>query len=136
MIKNLKRINKALIKQFLKFALTGTIGTLIHISLLYILTEYFSIYYIISSVIAFMIGNLTVFYINKTWTFNEDIKHKTINRYFKYFTISIIALILNISLLYAFTEYLKFYYIFSQLLATCFSLWVNFIGNKVWTFKD
>lgn len=57
--------------QFLKYSLVGLIGTFINIIILYILTEYFKIYYIISAIIAIGITVITNFIGNKIWTFRK-----------------------------------------------------------------
>ena len=69
------------------------------------------------------------------WTFKEDIKFKTGFRYSKFFIVSTLAALINLSLLYAVTEFFGIWYILSQIIATGFSLVVNFLGNKIWTFK-
>jgi len=57
--------------QFLKYSLVGLVGTLINLAILYILTEYFHIYYMISAVIAIGITLITNFIGNKVWTFQK-----------------------------------------------------------------
>ena len=62
---------KEIFFQFLKFALVGLTGTFINIIILYILTEYFKIYYVISEIIAIGFTLITNFIGNKIWTFRE-----------------------------------------------------------------
>ncbi|TFF95500.1 MAG: hypothetical protein EU547_07465, partial [Promethearchaeota archaeon] len=49
-------ISKSFIKQILKFAIVGAIGTIVNISILYLLTEYLNVFYIISEVFAFIMA--------------------------------------------------------------------------------
>lgn len=123
------------LKEFSKFSLVGIINTSIHLSLLYVLTEFFSIWYLLSSFLAFLVALTNSFIMNTLWTFKKNIKHKTINKYTKFLTISIIAAILNLFLLYVFTEFVGLWYMISQIIAIIFTLMINFIGNKFWTFK-
>jgi len=126
---------KQISREFLKFAIVGIINTLIHLFLLYILVEYFSIYYILASFIAFVFAVTNSFIMNTVWTFKEKIRIKPGFRYCKFFVISAIAALVNLSLLYIITEFFGIWYILSQIIATGFSLIVNFIGNKFWTYK-
>lgn len=125
---------KEIIFQFFKFAFVGLIGTFVNIFILYILTEYFNIYYIISALFAFFIAVTTNFIFNKIWTFSEKIYERTTKEYTNFFLVSLSALSVNIFFLYIFTEFLGIHYIISQIIAIGISLMINFIENKIWTF--
>lgn len=121
--------------EFFEFAFVGLIGTAINITILYLFTEYYKVYYIYSAMVAFLVAATTNYVLNKVWTFKEKINNKIIEKYFKFLAVSLIALSVNLILLYFFTEFLKIYYIISQMLAIGLSLIINFIGNKIWTFQ-
>ena len=135
MKKGLVLLGKQVSFEFIKFVLVGCINTLLHLSILYLLVEYFSIYYVFASLIAFIIAVINSFIMNTLWTFKKDIKTKTGSRYGKFFIVSVIAVMANLLLLYLITEYIGIWYILSQVIATGFSLIINFIGNKFWTYK-
>jgi putative flippase GtrA len=128
-------MEKKVIIQFFKFAVVGGINTLINMGVLFIFTEYFKIYYLISAIFAFMVAVTNSFILNKIWTFKEDIKERVAKKYSKFFIISIIALLVNLFFLFLLTDVFKLYYLISQIIAICLSLWINFFGNKLWTFK-
>ncbi len=121
--------------QFLKFAIVGVINTLVNLIVLYLLTEFFGIYYMVSAVFAFLVAVTNSFILNKIWTFNENISENIFNRYIKFFAVSTFALLINLMILYLFTEFLRIYYMASQIIAIALSLWINFFFNKLWTFK-
>ncbi len=123
-------------REFIKFAIVGVTNTLIHLSILYVLTEFFSVWYILSSFLAFLVAVTNSFIFNTLWTFKKDIKHKTTTRYGKFFIVSVITALLNLFFLYVFTEYIGLWYMLSQLVAIVLTLMMNFIGNKFWTFKE
>ena len=50
-----KMIDKT-IKQFVKFSIVGVSNTLINLLVLFILTDFFHVYYIISAVFAFIVA--------------------------------------------------------------------------------
>jgi len=121
--------------QFFKFAFVGTVGTLITIFILYALTEWAGIYYIISSAFAFIIAMTHNFILNKIWTFKESLSLNLKRKYIQFSFVSVIALFVNISFLYLFTEFFRIYYIISQVLAIGVAFIINFSGNKLWTFN-
>ena len=121
--------------EFIKFALVGALNTGIHLGILYLLTEYFGIYYLLASCIGFCAAVTNSFILNTIWTFKADIKDKPKSRYAKFFAISLVALGVNLGGLYLLTEHFHIWYMFSQLMATGISLFINFLGNKLWTYK-
>ncbi len=126
---------KNVIKEFFKFAFVGLIGTIVNLVILYSFTEFLKIYYMISAVAAFVVAATSNFILNKIWTFKEEMKHEFLGKYIKFFFVSVVALIINLLFLYLFTEFLGIYYIISQVLAIGVALIINFLGNKLWTFK-
>jgi len=121
--------------EFFKFALVGIIGTIIHLIILYLLTEFLGIYYIVSSLLGYLLALTIGFILNKTWTFKESFKTNVINKYIKFFTVCTVSLFVNLLFLYLLTEFLNIYYLISQVLAAGISLLLNFSGSKIWTFK-
>lgn len=90
----------------------------------------------ISAIIAFFVAVNNSFVLNKIWTFKENNLDKSKTKYLKFIIISILALGINLLILYITTEIFKIYYLISQIIAIGISLWVNFLGNKIWTFKE
>lgn len=123
------------IKEFFKFSIVGFFGTVINLAILYFLTEFAGVYYLLSAFFAFLIAVINNFFLNKIWTFKEKINYKPIRKFGQFLFISIIALLVNLAFLYVFTDLFGIYYMFSQLFAIVLSLFVNFIGNKFWTFR-
>ncbi|HLC56216.1 MAG TPA: glycosyltransferase family 2 protein [Candidatus Nanoarchaeia archaeon] len=126
---------KNVIKEFVKFGIVGGIGTLVNIAILYLFTEKIGVYYIISAILSFIVAMTSNFILNKTWTFNENIKLKIGKEYLQFSLVSFSALLVNLFFLYIFTEVLGVYYIISQIIAIGIALIINFFGNKIWTFS-
>jgi len=123
-------------REFIKFSIVGVVNTLIHLAVLYMLVEFFGVWYVLGSFIAFLVAVTNSFVINTVWTFRADIRYKTKRRYGKFFVVSSVAAVLNLFFLYLFTEWVGLWYMFSQVLAIGFTLMINFLGNKVWTYCD
>ncbi len=128
-------MKKQVIKQFLKFAVVGVFGTLIHVGLLYFFTEFLNIYYILSSFFGYFVALSIGFIVNKVWTFEESIRTRAISKYSKFFAVCMFSLGISLILLYALTEFFGIHYIVSQILARGVALIINFLGNSLWTFR-
>lgn len=134
MIKNILN-KKGSIKEFFKFAIVGGMGTVWTILILYLLTEFAGIYYIMSATLAFLFAMTHNFVLNKIWTFKEKIRANIKSKYIKFAIVSVVALGVNLSFLYIFTEFLGIYYLISQVLAIGVALIINFLGSKIWAFS-
>lgn len=126
---------KNVIKEFVKFAVVGGIGTLINITVLYLLTEKAGIHYLISAIFSFIVAMTNNFILNKVWTFKENIRESIKKKYLQFGLVSVLALLINLIFLYIFTEVFGIYYLISQILAIGIAFMINFLGNKIWTFS-
>jgi len=126
---------KNVLEQFFKFAIVGIIGTVVNLLFLYIFTDLFEIYYLISAMFSFVISLTNNYILNKIWTFKEKIKSDFNKKYLKFALVSLCSLVVNLVFLYLFTEFIGIYYMLSQILAIGFAMIVNFLGNKIWTFS-
>ncbi len=133
---NNKIFSKPFILEFVKFATVGAMGTVVNLSILYLFTDIFKIYYLISEVFAFFISVLNNYILNKIWTFKEEIKENMVIKYIQYSIVSVISLAVNIIILFVLVEYFNIWYIFAGVIAIAASFLVNFIGNKLWTFRE
>ncbi len=66
-----EKIKSDLGKKYLKFGLVSVLTLLVNLFFLYIFTEFFGIYYIISQVLAIGIALILNFFGNKIWTFSR-----------------------------------------------------------------
>ncbi len=119
--------------QFVKFCMVGSIGGVIHLGVLYILTEYFHIWYILSAAIGFTAGVINNFILNKYWTF-QDRAPQIPRQFVSFFVISVVSLAINLSVLYILTEYVGIWYMAAQLMAILVALSNNYLSNRRFTF--
>lgn len=131
----INRKYKNLIYQFLKYVFVGGMAFLFDFGTLYILTEYFGIYYLTSSVVAFIIGLNVNYFLAKFLVFKAS-KIKDIKKEYLYIVgISLSALFLNQILLFLLTEKIGIYYLLSKIIITIILLFYNFIIRKVFIFE-
>ncbi|KYK37817.1 MAG: hypothetical protein AYK18_08930 [Theionarchaea archaeon DG-70] len=121
--------------QFVKFCIVGSIGAVIHLGVLYCLTEFFSIWYMVSATLGFTAAVVNNFILNKYWTFQN--RAPEIPRQFvTFFVINVISLGINLSVLHILTEYVGMWYMAAQVVAILVALSNNYLSNKKFTFND
>lgn len=120
--------------QFIRYAVVGGGATFVDLGFLYLFTEFFHLWYLLSAGLSFIIAAVFNYTLNKIWTFGN--KSKNIARQFSlFFFFAAIGIGLNLLLIYAFTEFAGLWYIYSKIIATFFVFLWNFFGNKYFTFK-
>jgi len=129
-------ISKQNFIEFIKYGIVGSMGALVNLFVLFILTEFFLINYIISEIFAFIIASINNYIFDKIWTFREDIRINIANKYLKFLFINIIGLFINLLILYTLVNYFNIWYIFAEIIAAGFAFIFNYLGNKFWTFKN
>lgn len=121
-------------KQFIKFCLVGLSNFAIDFLGYWLLTRFLGFYYILAAILSFAVAVSWSFYFNQKWTFHyqgQDIYKK----YLKFFIVNIVALVLNLFLLYVFVDLLKIFDLVAKLIAAVLVAFLNFGFNKFWTFK-
>lgn len=122
---------------FIKYGIVGASGTLISMTVLYIFTDIFSIYYLLSGVAAIELSLLNNFFWNDRWTFlHNDHADSFKSRLVNYHIISLSGAVLNIMLLYVLTSILGFYYLLSNIMAICCVFIINYLINTRITWKE
>lgn len=125
---------KKLFKQIIKFGIVGGIAFLIDYSLLYILTEFFNIYYFYSSIISFIISLIFNYIASIKWVFDVNEK-QTIKDIIIFIILSVIGLGINQLVMYIMVELINIYYMISKIGATTIVMIWNFITRKIFIEK-
>jgi dolichol-phosphate mannosyltransferase len=120
---------------FLKYCIVGFSGIIINNGLLYVLTEYMTIFYIISSLISIEVSKISNFILNDKWTFKNDKSKSLINRFVLFEIISIGGVVLNLILLYVLVDEFKVYYIYANILLVPIILVWNYLLNRYITWS-
>jgi len=149
----------AIIYQIAKFGLIGVLNTLVDLGVLALITLLFGAYFQISSTqamigaitfyslyksISFIIANISSYFWNKHWTFDQGKQKKTKSEYVQFFAVSIVGFLINVFVAS---------FVFKIILGSMTTLsdgqlgllgaaagsiaglaW-NFIGYKLWVFK-
>lgn len=125
-----KRVSSFRKITFLKYLTAGGIGGLVHLSLLFLFTDIFSIHYLISTALALFIVFWLSFFMQKYWTFIEKSKERFWRQSVHYFAMHSIAFAGNIALMYLFVDIFGIWYMLSQVIVSLGISMVTFTVNK------
>lgn len=119
-----------------KFASVGASGAVVNLLVLWLLTDFGHLFYLLSAFIAIEISILWNFFFNTKLTFNYRFKNKNILFYsiIKYHLSSHIGLLINLFVLIILTEYINIHYIISEAMAIFFAFSINYMLsiNYIW----
>lgn len=120
---------------FVRYFLCGITAAGFNILLLYLFTDIFGVWYLYSSIIAFILALILSFVLQKFVVF-KDGNTNGMHKQFSMFTVvAILGVVTNTALVFVFTDILGFWYILSQLFAGFFVMIQNFLLYKYFIFN-
>ena len=123
-----------LIKQILKFGVVGTLAFVIDYGLLYALTEFGHIYYLVSSIISFSVSVIFNYILSIKWVFDVQ-KKQGVKEFITFIVLSVIGLIINSVLMYVMVDLMNIHYMIAKIVATIIVMVYNFITRKIFIEK-
>lgn len=125
-------------KRIARFGLVGLSGIFVNMGLLYTLTEFAGLYYLISAAIAIEVSIMNNFIWNDIWTFgatdNLRFEHKT-SRFLSFQAVSMGGLLVNVAILFALSDVAGVYYLFANLAGIFVAFAWNYWVNRHYTWK-
>jgi len=121
--------------QLFRYIFTGGAAFIIDFSSLFILTDFFGIYYLASAAIAFVLGLITNYMLSINWVFNRRTMSNRKLEFGVFALIGIVGILLNELFIWFFTENLQIYYLLSKIMAAVIILFWNFFARKFVLFK-
>jgi putative flippase GtrA len=116
--------------QIFRYLIAGFIAFSVDALLLYILTDYLHIYYLLSTVFAFSVGLLVSYLINIVWVFDNRKQEQRSVELIIFITISAIGLLLTFVMMWFLTSVLSIFYLYSKVITTAIVFIWNFIAKK------
>jgi len=123
-------------KKIVKYIISGGSAAFVQIGLLYTLTEYTHLHYVLSAIIAFTLAILVSFTLQKFWTFQSSEMSNVRGQIFLYLTVTLCNGALNIALLYSLVEWLHLWYIFAEILVAVVLAIATFFIYKNFVFAE
>lgn len=121
--------------QLLKFGIVGGSGYLVNLAVFAVLAGLLGMHYVLAAVIAFCVAVSSNFFWNRRWTFGPGDGHAGFQAA-RFFTVSIAALLINLTVLEALVVGASVGKLPAQAIAVALAMPFNFVGNKLWTFAD
>ena len=118
-----------LVKQIFRFTLIGGIAFLIDSTILFILTDYVGVHYLISSMISFTVSVIFNYIMSILWVFDVN-KNQTRRDIVIFFILSLIGLGINQLIMYISVDLMNIYYMISKVISTALVMVYNFITRK------
>ena len=121
--------------QFVRFVLAGAFAFTINLVALYFFTDIVGIYYLVSTVLAFLISFSVSFTLQKFWTFQDNSRDHLHIQLPLYLGMQLTNITLNAGLMFVFVEYMHVWYLYSQGVISLVLAAVIFFLNKKYIFK-
>lgn len=118
-----------------KFGVAGGTGYLVHLGVLAGLTSGAGMFYLASAGVASVVNISWNFTVNELWTFRDRRRDRVALRYVRYFALMLATGGLYFGLLWAFTDGLGMFYMWSAVVALTVQISVNFVVSFGWVWR-
>lgn len=122
--------------RIVRFFIAGGTATAVNLATLYALVHFAGLWYLISSVIAFFMGFVVSFTLQKFWTFRDHRTDVVGKQLAIYLGIVLFNLLLNTAFVYVLVEYVGLSPILAQALAALTIAVEGYFAYKIFVFQD
>ena len=119
--------------QLLKFSLVGGSGYVVNLAVYTLLLKAAGLHYLAAAVCSFLVAVTNNYTWNRLWTFRHQRGH-VVFQGMRFFVVAVLALAANLVLLRVLVE-LGVGKILAQAVAIVLVTPINFVGNKLWSFR-
>jgi putative flippase GtrA len=120
-------------EQLVKFCVVGATGYVVNLAVYLTLLHVFDLNYLLAAVGSFAVAVTNNYLLNRLWTFRTH-RGAVVRQGLRFLVVSVLALAANLVVLKALVE-LGFGKEFAQAVAIVLVTPVNFVGNKLWSFR-
>jgi putative flippase GtrA len=120
--------------QLVRFGLVGGVGFVVNVAVYTLFVHAAGVDYHVASVAAWLVAVLNNFVLNRHWTF-EARDGQARFQAIRFFLVSLAAEVFSLLLLTLFVESVGIAKVPAQALAVAASMPLNFLGNKLWSFR-
>ena len=120
--------------QLIRFAAVGASGYVVNLIVFAVCVHGVGIDYKVAAVLAFIVSVINNFWLNRHWTFDARDGQARFQA-MRFLVVSLVAEAFSLLLLTAFVEGAGLPKVPAQALAVAGSMPLNFLGNKLWSFR-
>ncbi|UTB31515.1 MAG: GtrA family protein [Methanobacterium sp. ERen5] len=131
----LKQSTNKISIQFFRYIFVGGTAFLVDFGSLYLLTEYFGIFYLMSAAIAFTLGLIANYLLSVRWVFNKHTLDNRLHEVGIFTLVGIVGLGLNEVIIWFFTSNMHLFYIYSKIISAALVLFWNFFARRYTIFR-
>ena len=128
-------MNNKLFAQIIKFGFVGGTSFLIDAGILFLLTEFCGIHYLLSGAISFTASVIYNYMLSIKWVFDAKKDVNKVQELAVFIGLSVIGLGLNQLLMWLFVDIFHIYYMLSKIIATAIVMVYNFVTRKLFIEK-
>lgn len=126
---------RKLLLQIIKFGGVGALCFVIDYGILFVLTEFVGLYYLLSSAISFTISVIVNYILSILFVFDTNTENNGIRNFVLFVIFSIIGLLLTTGIMKLGVDILSWNYMFVKIFATGIVMVYNFITRKLFLEK-
>lgn len=118
-----------------KFLLVGLSGYAVNLAVFTFAVKVIGVHHIAGATLAFLVAVTNNFWWNRHWTFAAGDGHAGFQAA-RFFTVSVIAFLIQVTILEILVSVAGLPPVASQAISLVLATPVNFIGNKLWSFRS
>jgi dolichol-phosphate mannosyltransferase len=120
--------------QLLRFATVGASGYVVNLAVFTAAVHGAGLGYVLAAVLAFCVALANNFFWNRGWTFRAGAGHAGFQAA-RFVVVSLVAFAFNLLVLYVLVEFAGLQKVPSQAIAIVAATPLNFVGNRLWSFR-
>jgi dolichol-phosphate mannosyltransferase len=120
--------------QLVRFGAVGAAGYVVNLAVFALCVHVFGIDYRVSAVIAWIVSVLNNFWLNRHWTFRARQAHP-VRQGIRFFAVSLVTFGFSYLVLIGLVEGAGMTKVLAQAIAVAAGTPLNFVGQKLWSFK-
>jgi len=122
--------------QLVRFGAVGASGYAVNLISFAVLVHLLGVTYWVASPIAYLLGTANNFYWNRRWTFSHARESHPVHQAWKFFAVSLLSFGVNYGVLITLVKTTGMEQVLAQAIANAVGMPVNFLGQKLWSFKE
>ncbi len=118
----------------LRYAIAGSVSTVLYFVLVVVLVELAGLDPVVSAVAVFVLLSILVYVVNRSWVFESTRSHRS--AFPRFVLVSVVGILLNATIMHATVHILHWWYVVGLGIATLVVPPTNFLLNRYWAFRQ